>query len=366
MPKKYTLFTPGPVEVPDFIYDATVEPLVYHREQAFAEIYARIEEKLKKVIKTKAPIYFLAASGTGAMESAACNLVSYHDRVLIASCGKFGQRWHEICVRYGAYIDVLSVPYGQSVPPEELERRLRTDDAARFVFTTLTETSTGALMDIKAFGEICRRNNRILIVDAIAGLGADKFMMDEWNVDVACGASQKALCCPPGLSFVAINERAWEIVKKARSPRYYFDLKLYKQFAEKGQTPWTPAISLFFALDCALDHILKTGLEKVWGKHRILAETLRAKIKKLGLEFMPEHPSNALTVIKMPQGINSSEIVDIAKKKRKILFADGQAELRGKMVRIGHMGAIGKSDLNRAFTVFKEAFNEVKKKSQAH
>ncbi len=366
MAKKYTLYTPGPVEVPDFIYEAAAEPLVYHREQAFSELQARVGDKLKKVIKTKSPVYFLASSGTGAMEAAVSNLVSYHDRVLVATCGKFGQRWNEICMRYGAYIDELSVPYGQSILPEELERRLRTDDAARFVFTTLTETSTGALMDIKAFGEICRRNNRILIVDAIAGLGVDKFKMDEWNVDMVCGASQKALFCPPGLAFIALNERAWEIIVKSRSPRYYFDLKLYKQFAEKGETPWTPAISIFFALDCALDYILKTGMEKIWQKHQKIAESLRAKISKLGLEFMPRHPSSGLTVIKMPQGIDSTMIIDIAKKKKKILFANGQAEMRGKILRIGHMGAVSKSDLNKAFLVFKNTFNEVKKKSTHH
>jgi aspartate aminotransferase-like enzyme len=364
MPKKYTLFTPGPVEVPDYIYDAISEPLVYHREQAFAELQSQVQDKMKKVIKTKNAVYFLTSSGTGAMEAAVSNLVSYHDRVLVATCGKFGQRWNEICIRYGAYIDQLSAPYGQSIRPEELERKLRTDDAARFVFTTLTETSTGALLDIKAYGEICRRNNRILIVDAIAGLGADKFKMDEWNVDVVCGASQKALFCPPGLAFIALNERAWEIIAKTRSPRYYFDLKLYKQFAQKGQTPWTPAISLFYALDCALDRVLKIGMEKTWAKHRLLAEALRAKISKLGLEFMPVHPSNALTVIRMPQGIDSSKIVDIAKKKKKILFANGQAEMRGKILRIGHMGAVSKSDLNKAFIVFKNTFNEVKKKSK--
>ncbi|MEO0093404.1 MAG: alanine--glyoxylate aminotransferase family protein [candidate division WOR-3 bacterium] len=353
---KYTLFTPGPIEVPDFILKEMARPLVYHREQTFAKLHQVVGDKMKKLIKTKAPVYFFAGSGTGAMEAAVVNLVSYHDRVLVASCGKFGQRWNEICLRFGTYVDLLSVPYGQSVPPEELERRLRTDDAARLVFTTLTETSTGALMDIKAFGEICRRNNRILIVDAVAGLGADKFKMDEWNVDVVCGASQKALFCPPGLSFLAINERAWEIVEKSRTPRYYFDLKLYKQFAEKGQTPWTPAISLFFALNCALDKILKTGVEKTWEKHKLVAETLRNKIKSLGLEFMPENPSNALTVIKMPEGIDGSKIVSYALEKHKTLFANGQAELKGKIVRIGHMGAIKISDVNRAFRAFKSAF----------
>ncbi|MDH5683512.1 MAG: alanine--glyoxylate aminotransferase family protein [candidate division WOR-3 bacterium] len=362
MPKKYTLFTPGPTEVPDYIYQVMSEPLVYHREQAFAELFDSVGERIKKLLKTKNPVYFLTASGTGAMESAVSNLVSYRERVVIAACGKFGQRWNELCIRYGAYIDDLSVPYGKSVPPEELERRLRTDDAARYVFTTLTETSTGALQDMKAFGEICRRNNRILIVDAVAGLGADKLKMDEWNIDVVCGASQKALFCPPGLSFIAVNERAWEIMQKTRSPRYYFDLKLYKQFAEKGQTPWTPAISLFFALDCALERILKTGVEKVWEKHRLLAESLRAKLSKLGLEFMPEKPSNALTVIKMPEGINGTQIVEIAKTKKKILFANGQAEMRGKIVRIGHMGAFSRSDINRAFSVFKDAYTQVKKK----
>lgn len=363
MARKYTLFTPGPVEVPNFVYNAVAETLIYHREQAFAELYHQVAEKIKKLLKTKAAVYFLTASGTGAMEAAASNLISYHDRVIVVTAGKFGERWREIGLRYGAYVDVLSVPYGQSVPPEELERKLRTDDTARLVFTTLTETSTGALMDIKAFGEICHLNNRILIVDAIAGLGVDKFKMDEWNVDVVCGASQKGLFCPPGLSFVAVNERAWEMIEKSRSPRYYFDLKLYKQFAEKGQTPWTPTISLFFALNCTLDRILRTGIEKTWEKHRLLAETLRSKIKKLGLEFMPENPSNALTVIKMPAEIRGDEIVALAKNKKKILFANGQAELRGKIVRIGHMGAITKSDINRAFQAFRDAFYEVKKKS---
>uniref|UniRef100_A0A7C6A9I2 Alanine--glyoxylate aminotransferase family protein n=1 Tax=candidate division WOR-3 bacterium TaxID=2052148 RepID=A0A7C6A9I2_UNCW3 len=358
MDKKYTLFTPGPTEVPDFIYDAVSKPLIYHREQAFTEIYAALETKMKKLLKTKSSVYFLTASGTGAMETAVCNLVSYHDRVLVASCGKFGQRWNEICIRFGTYVDLLQVPYGQSVPPDDLERRLRTDDTCRLVFTALTETSTGAVQDIKAFGEICRKNNRILIVDAIAGLGVDEFKMDEWKVDVVCGASQKGLFSPPGLAFIALNERAWEIVEKTRSPRYYFDLKLYKQFAEKGQTPWTPAISLFFALDCALNRILKVGIEKTWQRHRSQAEFLRAKIKKLGLEFLPEHPSNALTVIKMPEGVDGSKIVEMAKRK-KILFANGQAELKGKIVRIGHMGAINKTDLNRAFKVFKAVFNEV-------
>jgi aspartate aminotransferase-like enzyme len=293
------------------------------------------------------------------MEAAAANLLSPGDTAITAICGKFGERWRELVLRYGAYADILQMPFSKAIPPEELERKIKLNDNARFVFTTLTETSTGVVNDIKNFGRICRANNRILVVDAIAGLGADELCMDEWQVDVACGAAQKALYCPPGLSFIAVNDRAWEIMEKSRSPRYYFDLRQYRKWlAEKGQTPWTPAISLFYSLNRALGQILEVGMEETWARHRRVAEYVRKRVAEAGLQLFPERPSNALTVIRMPEGVDGSAIVTTVKERDKMLLANGQGEMNKKIVRIGHMGCIGKVEVTRAFDAFLKAFKE--------
>jgi aspartate aminotransferase-like enzyme len=280
-------------------------------------------------------------------------------------CGKFGERWRELLFRYGAYVRTLQVPYGESVNADELERRLRTDDTIKFVFTTLTETSTGAVLDIKTFGKICHNLNRLLIVDAVAGIGADEFHMDEYNVAVAVGASQKALFTPPGLSFIACNQQAWEVIKNSRSPRYYFDLVSYKRFAEKGETPWTPAISLFYGLYNALKLVNKKGVANARNQHRAIAEFARNEVKEMGLEIFPKNPSNALTVIKMPKNVDGTKIVDYVKKKHGLLFSNGQAEMRGKIVRIGHMGYVKKPDIVKAMNAFKSGYKTVSSKSKA-
>jgi aspartate aminotransferase-like enzyme len=359
MKPKYTLFTPGPTHVPEDILAELSRPLVYHREASFTELLHEAIKGLKKVFKTKSDVYIFTASGTGAMEAAVANLLSPGDHALVATCGKFGERWRELVMRFGGYPDVLSLPFGKSVPPEELERKIKLNDNTRFVFTTLTETSTGALDDIEAFGKICRANNRILVVDAIAGLGADPLCTDEWQVDVVVGASQKALYCPPGLSFLAFNERAWEISEHSRAPRFYFDLRQYRRWAEeKGQTPWTPAISLFYALNRALSQVLEVGIEETWARHKRVADYLRKRVAEAGLQLLPEHPSNALTVIRMPNGVDGSVIVQTVKERDKLLLANGQAELHKKIVRIGHMGSISKNDAAKAFDAFLRALKE--------
>ena len=352
---KYKLFTPGPVQVPAYILRELSAKLVYHREEAFGDIYASVRKGLQKLLMTKNEVYVLTASGTGAMETAVANLVSPQDKVLAVIAGKFGERWRELCIRFGAYVDSLTRPYGESVPPIEIERRLLATDTIKCVFTTLTETSTGALNDVKAFGEICHRLNRILVVDAVAGIGADELRTDAWNVDVVVGGSQKALAVPPGLSFISLSERAWEMVAETKRTRYYFDLRAYRRFAAKGQTPWTPAISLYYGLDAALKQITKTGVVKYWKSHEQMAEFVRSSIRRLGLELFPEKPSNALTVIRMPAGVDGSKLVEACKKEG-FLFANGQANLRGKIVRIGHMGPISKALMRRALLCFRRHF----------
>lgn len=359
MKAKYTLFTPGPTHVPEDILAEMSKPLVYHREASFTEILNESIKGLKRVFKTKGDVYIFTASGTGAMEAAMANLLSPGDHAIVAICGKFGERWRELVMRFGGYADILALPFGKSVPPDELERKIKLNDNAKFVFTTLTETSTGALNDIESFGKICRANNRVLAVDAIAGLGADELRTDEWQVDVVCGASQKALYCPPGLSFMAFNERAWAFAERNRAPRFYWDLRQYRKWLqEKGQTPWTPAISLFYSLNRALGQILAAGMDETFARHKRVAEYLRKRVAEAGLALFPEYPSNALTVIKMPEGVNGANIVTTVKERDKMLLANGQGEMLGKIVRIGHMGRIGKTDVAKAFEAFLRAFKE--------
>lgn len=360
---KYKLFTPGPVAVPSEYRKALDNDLVYHREAGFASLMRSVAKELAKVFLTSQPVYVLTASGTGAMEAAVANLVNPQDRVVVAHSGKFGERWRELVIRFGGYVDELSRHYGESIPPEELERKLKANDAARCVFTTLTETSTGALNDIKSFGEICYRLNRILIVDAVAGLGVDELQMDAWHLDVVVAGSQKGLAVPPGLSFIALSPRAWEQVERCKNSRYYFDLRKYRQFAEKGQTPWTPAISIYYALDLALKKFNRRGVKKNWQEKAILARYVRERVTKMGLALFPRYPANALTVIRLPEGVDGTKIVEFCKTKNHILLANGQAELRGKVVRIGHMSPMSKTEADRVLNFFYQAYKVIARKT---
>jgi aspartate aminotransferase-like enzyme len=354
----YKLYTPGPVAVPKEYLQTLASDLIYHREESFGVLLDSVVKGLQQVFLTSRPVYILTASGTGAMEAAVANLINPNERVVVAHAGKFGERWRELVIRFGGYVDELSRPYGETIPAEELERKLKSDDAARCVFTTLTETSTGVTHDIKSFAEICHRLNRILIVDAIAGLGIDEIQMDNWQVDVVIGGSQKCLAVPPGLSFIALSERAWEVVEKSRNARFYFDLRQYQKFAEKGQTPWTPAISILYALDWALRKLNRKGIKKNWQEKAQIASFVRREVEKLGLLIFPQRPSNALTVIRLPETVDGTKIVEFCKKQHRILLANGQAELRGRVVRIGHMGPVTKTEMKRVLSYFAQAYKK--------
>ncbi len=356
---QYQLWTPGPVAVPKEYLKSLQRDLVYHREELFGKLLNSVVKGLQQVFLTSQPVYVLTASGTGAMEAAVANLVNPGERVVVAHAGKFGERWREINIRFGAYVDELVRPYGEAIPPEELERKLKSNDAARCVFTTLTETSTGVVNDIRAFGEICYRLNRILVVDAVAGLGIDELEMDAWHVDVVIGGSQKGFACPPGLAFIAVSEKAWAQVEKCKNYRFYFDLRQYRRYAEQGQTPWTPAISLFYALELALRKMVRPGIKRQWQEKEKLASFVRQEIEKLGLKIFPQRPSNALTVIRMPDGIDGTRIVDYCKRVHRILLSNGQAELRGKVIRIGHMAPVTVPAMRKVLRYFNEGYRKL-------
>jgi aspartate aminotransferase-like enzyme len=351
MRKPYTLFVPGPVEIPPRAIKELSKPLLYHREEKFSRLLSETINYLRLLFFTRGKVFILTASGTGAMEACVQNLVSRYDRTLVISYGVFGERWKELLWRYGAYVDEVAYPYGKSPPLAEIERKIRTNDEIKFIFTTLTETSTGMVANIKGIGEIAKREGKILVVDAICGLGADEFYMDKWNVDVVCGASQKALASPPGISFLAINEKAWEAVEKAKSPRFYFDLRNYERFLTNYQTPYTPAILTLYAFHYSLKRFLSQGVKKLWREHKERASLFRAQLGDV--EYLPDSPSNALTVIKMPEGKESTKIIKEIKERYKILLSDGQKTLKGKIIRVGHMGNLKKAQLLKVAAILK-------------
>lgn len=334
----YTLFTPGPVDVPDEILGRSGKPLVYHREAKFAELYQAVAQGLRNIMYSNGKIFLFSSSGTGAMEAACTNILARGDTAVVAVCGKFGERWRELCTAYGFDPITINADYGKMIPPEKLDAALEKTAKPAIVFTTLAETSTGVLNDIKTFGEITSRHGGFLVVDGVAGIGADLCPQDEWHVDILVGASQKALMSPPGVAFLSVNDRAFLKMQQCDLPRYYFDLQIYDRFLNKQQTPWTPAITILYALRAGIDVILKRGLEQNFQLHRDIAQYVRGRIGKMALELFSENPSNALTVIKMPAGIISTDIIQEVKEKHGILFANGQGEMRGHILRIGHMG----------------------------
>jgi aspartate aminotransferase-like enzyme len=336
---KYTLFTPGPVDVPDEVLRETACPLLYHREDAFGKLYKKTAENLKKILfAPTCDIFFFTSSGTGAMEATCSNLLSSKDTPIVAVSGKFGERWLELCNAYHIEPIVVKADYGKSIMPTQIDEALRKAPKGTVILTTLTETSTGALNDIKSFGEVAGQHDAFLAVDGVAGLGADYCPQEDWNIDALVGASQKALMAPPGIAFVSLSRRALERTKNSDLPKYYFNIKTYEKYRAKNQTPFTPAITVLCGLKRGLDMILDKGLDSNFKRHAEMAKYVRERIRSMGFDTLPESPSNALTVMKMRDDMSSTDIIKEVKEKHGILFANGQADLRGTIIRIGHMG----------------------------
>lgn len=356
MEKKY-LMTPGPTPVPPEVGLKMAEPIIHHRTPQFQEILKEVLENLKELFQTKNDILLFASSGTGAMEAVVVNLLSQGDKVIVIKGGKFGERWAEICQTYGIEVIAIDVQWGRAVEPEEIEKALH-DASIKAVFTTLCETSTGTLSDIQKIGEVVKKSEAVLVVDAISGLGADDLQTDNWNVDIAVAGSQKGLMLPPGLSFVSISEKVWDLIED-KSPSYYFNFKKYKAVVSKPDTPFTPAISLLIGLRESLRLIKEEGLENVLTRHRQLAAATRAGVQEIGLQLFSQRSSNAVTAVKTPVDINSSKLVSIMRDKFKVWIADGQSELKGKLFRIAHLGYMGKFDVIIALSALEMALREI-------
>lgn len=344
--KKLYLMTPGPTPVPEAVMLEMAKPIIHHRTTQFQEIIKQVEEDLKYVFQTKNDVLIFASSGTGAMEAAAANLLSAGDTAIVVRGGKFGERWTEICKAYSIKPVDIDIEWGKAPSPKIIEDALKKEPNAKAVFITLCETSTGADIDAKSIAALVAKTKAVLVVDAISGLGACQLKTDEWGVDVVVTGSQKGLMIPPGLSFVSVSPKAWELVKQSKSPRYYFDFIAYKKALDKTDTPYTPAITLMIGLAKALKMIKEETIESVITRHEKLAKATRAAIVAMGLElFAPTAPSNAVTPVKAPAGIDGEQIVKTLKSKYGIWVAGGQAELKGKVFRIAHLGYMTDTDI---------------------
>ncbi|MFL5826974.1 MAG: pyridoxal-phosphate-dependent aminotransferase family protein [Thermoleophilaceae bacterium] len=343
------LMTAGPTPLPPLVSQVMAEPMLYHRAPAFVEVYARVLERLRMPFETSNDVLCFTSSGSGGMESAAANMVRPGEPVLVASCGKFGQRWAELADSFGAETEHYEAEWGTKVDPAEVDRRLG-EGGAKVFFTTLSETSTGVVNDIAALTDVAHRHGALIVVDAVSALGAIPVKQDELGVDVVVSGSQKALMAPPGLGFASVNEAALERASEnAGQGRYYFDwAKTAKgQRKDPPDTAFTPAVGLFTALDVALGMIESEGLEAVFERHRLLGRATREAVKGLDLEiFGPEDEgANVVTAIRLPEGIDGGKVPKIMRDEYRITIAGGQNQLKGKIARIAHCGYFGAFDI---------------------
>jgi aspartate aminotransferase-like enzyme len=346
MIRKTRLFTPGPTPLLPAAQFAMAAADIHHRTAEFRALYQRVLDQLKTFVGTKNDVLLLACSGTGAMEAAVSNLTSPGDRVLVLSAGKFGERWVALANAFGCAVDVVSAPYGQTFSLEEVRKALRIE--TRAVFMQATESSTGVRHDVQGVADLLRKaeSGALLVVDAITGLGTTHFDVDGWGVDVIIGGSQKAVMIPPGLAYLGVSDRAWEAMEISLNPRYYFDLRKERKNAHKGESSYTPAVSLIAALGAALDYIavqgggdLAAGRAALVDNAEICAAMTRAAVQAMGLKlFAPVSPAAAATAVLPPAGVDSGVIVKELKTRFGAVITNGQGEMKGQIFRVAHIG----------------------------
>jgi aspartate aminotransferase-like enzyme len=332
--KRY-LFTPGPTPVPPEVLAASAEPIVHHRGSDFRPIYASVLGRLQQVFRTRADVLLFTASGSGAMESAVANLCAPGDKVAVVSHGSFGERWIAICEQHGLDVQAIRYEWGETPEPAAVGAAVA-ESGAEVVFCQQSDTSTGVVSDVRAVKDAV--GDATLVVDAVSSLGAVPLETDAWNIDVVVSGSQKALMSPPGLAMVSVPAHVLERSKPSRS--FYFDWRANKKAQDALDAAFTPAVSLIRSLDVALGLLLDDGLESAFERHVRLGRATRAGIKAMGLElFSPDDDSAAVvTAVRCPDGIDGTELLSHLRDRHGVTLAPGQAHLKGKIFRIGHIG----------------------------
>ena len=348
---KQLLFIPGPVTVAESVLAAMATPMVDHRGPEYRALQAAIAEKLQPVFGTSSDVLLLGSSGTGGLEAAVTNMFGPGERVLACPIGVFGERFLAIAKTWGIDVEVLPTEYGYGVDPVALKARLDADTNRdiKGVLLTHNETSTGTQNEMGALAEAIRGHGAHVIVDSVSGLAAGAFEMDAWGFDVVVTASQKALAVPPGLAMVAVAPRAWTKMAQVTSPRYYFDLRKARVFAAEGQTPWTPPVSLCFALDVALDRYNAEGPANVWARHERYTRAIHAAVEALGLTMFSRPGVHSVTVsaINVPEDVDGNAIRKALRAQQNVVIGGGQGKLVGKIIRVGTMGDLSPDDVLR-------------------
>ena len=357
MIKQY-LLSPGPTPIPNEVALAMSETMIHHRTPQFNHVFEEARQGLKKLFATKNDVLMLACSGTGAMEAAVSNLFSPGDKVLIVNGGKFGERWLNIANAFGLNPVEINVEWGKAVKVEEVEKRLKAHPDVQGVLIQASETSTTVLHPIKEIAQLTK-NGPLLVVDGETAVGVLSMPVDDWGIDALVTGSQKALMLPPGLGFIALSDRAWEKTKEATLPRFYFDLNLERKNQKKGSGAFTPAVSLVFGLRASLHMMAKEGFDRVYARHARMARATRAAATALGLKLLaPDSPSPAATGIFLPQRLDADRVLDYLRDEMGITLAEGQDQLKGKVIRIAHVGYMGAFDVITAIAALEMALRK--------
>ena len=339
---------PGPTPCPEAVLKEMSRQMINHRGPEFAQILNGVTDKLKQLFQTKNDVFLLTGSGTGGLEAAVVNTLSPGDKVLAVSIGVFGDRFAAIAQKFGAEVIPLNFEWGKAADIDEIRKSLKKEPDVKAVLVTHNETSTGVTNDLAQISTVVKEFDKLLLVDAISSLGSIELPVDDWHCDITVTGSQKGWMVPPGLAMVAISENAWQANARARMPRFYWDFAKAKSYLEKGQTPWTPAISVVFALKLALEMMLQEGLANIIARHARIAQMTRDGVKALGLPLFAEegHASNTVTSIAASDGLNVAKLLKILREEHHVVLGGGQQKLSGQIFRIGHLGWVNEEDIN--------------------
>jgi aspartate aminotransferase-like enzyme len=348
------LRVPGPTPCPAEVLQAGARQMINHRGPEFAELINTVHSRLQEVFSTQADIAILTCSGTGGLEAAIINTLSPGDRVLCISIGVFGDRLSQVAEVYGADVIHLRFPLGEAADPDKIKQALQDDSSIKAVAVTHNETSTGVTNDLQQIASMVRSFDKLLIVDAISSLGCIPVEVDAWGCDVVVTGSQKGFMVPPGLAFVSVSDRGWNASKVSLMPRFYLDLEKHVVARRRGQTPWTPAVSVLFGLEESLKQMLSEGMQAIHQRHKAIATRVRNGVLSLGLELFARdqtYASDTVTAVKIPENVKAGDLLGTLRSQHGVILAGGQGpDMEGKIFRIGHLGFVDSSDVEGVIT----------------
>jgi len=348
---------PGPTPLPDEVLKAMTKQMINHRGGEFGQMLNGITDSLKQLFQTKNDVILLTGSGTAGLEAAIVNTLSPGDTVLSAANGVFGDRFASIASQFGAEVIPLRFELGKAVDADTVRQALQKEPHIKAVLVTHNETSTGVTNDLARISSIVKEFNKLLLVDAISSMGSIDLPVDEWHCDVAVTGSQKGWMAPPGVAMISVSEQAWQAHSEAKMPRFYWDFTKAKSYAEKGQTPWTPAVTTIYALSVSLQMMLKEGLANIIARHARVAQAARDGVKSLGLSLFAEegYASNTITAVAATDGLDAKKLLKILREEHNVVLSGGQQSLDGKIFRIGHLGWVTEGDIDTVISALKVA-----------